>query len=105
MNLLIVILGMGAITFALRLSMIMLADRWMPGPLLRKALSFVPPAVLAAIIAPEMLRPGDGSLWLAADNPRLWAGLLAIAVARLTGSTIWTVVVGMGALWLLQYLP
>lgn len=104
MSIWLTIVGMGVITFAIRYALIGLADRWTPGTLLRKGLQFVPPAVLAAIIAPEMVRPGNGALWLAADNPRLWAGLLAIGVARLTGSAIWTVVAGMGALWLLQAL-
>ena len=45
-------------------------------PLVRQALHYVPPAVLSAIIFPELLLPG-GQLDLSMGNLRLLAGLLA----------------------------
>lgn len=101
MNDWLIILGMGLITHGLRLSMILGSGRLTISEPLRRALRFAPAAVLSAIIAPELLRPGGG-LDFSLGNERLLAGLLAIVVAWRTGNMIWTVVVGMGSLWLLQ---
>ncbi len=93
----------GLLTFLIRLSFIFLLGRW-PLPLrLARALRFVPPAVLSAIIFPEVLMHG-GSLNLAVDNLRLWAALLAALVAWRTRSVLLTIAVGMGALYLLTWL-
>jgi branched-subunit amino acid transport protein len=70
---------------------------------LKQALRFVPPAVLSAIIFPELLQPG-GRLDVSLGNERLVAGLLAMVVAWRTKNVLWTIIVGMAALWLLQTL-
>jgi len=101
MNLLIVITGMGVITYAIRLSMIVLSGQIQLNDQLQRALRYVPPAVLSAIIVPEMVQPG-GTLDLSLGNERLLAGLIAIAVAWVTKNMIWTVATGMIALWILQ---
>jgi branched-subunit amino acid transport protein len=95
-----IIAGGTAVTFLTRLSFIALlpADR-LP-PVLLRALRFVPPAVLAAIIAPGMFMP-DGTLAVSLGNDRLIAGLLAAAVAIRTRNTWLTIGVGMLALWAL----
>ena len=69
---------------------------------LRVALQYVPPAVFAAIVLPQVL-VRDGALDAGLDNPRIAAGLVAIAVARLTRSMVWTIVAGMIALWVAQW--
>ncbi len=97
----IIIIGMGVITHALRLSMIVSAGRLTINESLRRALRFAPAAVLSAIILPEMLQPA-GALDVSLGNERLLAGLVAIAVAWRTQNMIWTVTVGMLFLWLLQ---
>ncbi len=98
----IVLSGM-AVTYAMRLSFVALIPiAWLP-PILRRGLRFVPPAILAAIITPELLRPlGDWDLSL--GNHRLLAGLLAALVAWRFRNTWLTIGVGMGALWLLSLL-
>ena len=101
MNLWLIIIGMGIITYAIRLSMIVLSGQIQLGDHLQRALRYVPPAVLSAIILPEMVQPG-GTLDLSLGNERLLAGLIAIVVAWSTKNMIWTVAVGMIALWLLQ---
>lgn len=101
MNLWLVIIGMGLITYAIRLSMIVMSGQIRLGDNLQRALRFVPPAVLSAIIVPEMVQPG-GTLDLSLGNERLIAGLIAIGVAWATKNMIWTVAVGMIALWILQ---
>ena len=93
----------GALTFLTRLSFIYLLGRWQPPAWLGRALRFVPPAVLSAIIFPEVLIR-NGSFDLAPANLRLWAALLAALVAWRTRSVLLTIAVGMGALYLLTWL-
>jgi branched-subunit amino acid transport protein len=101
MNLWLIIIGMGVITYAIRLSMILLSGKVQLSDRLQRALHYVPPAVLSAIIVPEMVQPG-GTLDLSLGNERLLAGLIAILVAWITKNMIWTVAIGMIALWILQ---
>jgi branched-subunit amino acid transport protein len=96
-----VITGMALITYGLRLSVIALLGRLRMPRIALQALRFVPPAVLSAIILPEVLRPG-GTLNLSLGNARLPAALLAAVVAWRTRSVLLTIGAGMAALWLLQ---
>ena len=59
-------------------------------------------AGVVAIVAPGLLMP-QGVLDFTLGNPRLFAGILAIAVAARTRSVLAATVAGMGALWLLQW--
>lgn len=93
----------GLVTFATRLSFIALLGRWEPPPLVQRALRLVPPAVLSAIIAPELVIRGQ-ALDLSFGNARLFAGLVAALVALKTRNVLLTIAVGMGALWGLQAL-
>jgi branched-subunit amino acid transport protein len=91
----------GLLTFFTRLSFIALWGRWAPPEWLRRGLRFVPPAVLTAIIFPELLiREGAFTPF----NPRLLAGVVAAWVAWRTKNIVWTIVVGMISLLLLQIL-
>ncbi len=96
------LIGMGLITFLIRLSVIGLMGNAEIPPLVRRALRFVPPAVLSAIIFPELLRPG-GSLNISLGNFRLLAGLAAALVAWRTKNVVLTIAVGMAMLWVLQF--
>jgi branched-subunit amino acid transport protein len=99
----LIILGMGAVTYAIRLSFIMLLGRVTVQPLIQRALRFVPPAVLSAIIFPELLQPG-GALDLSLGNARLLAGALAALVVWRTKNVFLAIAVGMVALWTVQAL-
>jgi branched-subunit amino acid transport protein len=101
MNVWLLLIGMGLVTYAIRLSLIVLIGRVDVPPLIQRALRFVPPAVLSAIIFPELLRPG-GTLDLSPGNVRLLAGVLAAGVAWRTKNVLLTIGVGMVALWVLQ---
>ncbi|HEY5720487.1 MAG TPA: AzlD domain-containing protein [Gammaproteobacteria bacterium] len=97
------LLGAGLGTWLLRLSFIE-TWRWFAVPAwLERALRYVPAAVMAALVAPALLRNG-GALDLSLDNLRLLAGLLAAAVAWFSRNVLLTLAAGMGALWLLQAL-
>ena len=70
----------GAITFGIRYSFIAAEGHFQPPGWFRRPLPFVPVAALTALTAPELLLV-DGGLLLGIDNPRLWAGLVAIIAA------------------------
>lgn len=95
------IIGMGVITYALRLSMIVLLGRVEIPPIVLRGLRFVPPAVFSALVAPAMARP-EGPLWISPANPYLLAGALAAVVAWRSRSMVLTIVLGMAALWLIR---
>jgi branched-subunit amino acid transport protein len=97
------VLAVGVVTFGYRLSFILLAERLRLPGLLRRALRFVPVAVLTAIIVPALVFSQD-TLDVSPGNARLMAGVLAVLVAWRTRNMLLTIAVGMGALWLLQAL-
>jgi branched-subunit amino acid transport protein len=98
----LIIVGMGLVTYAIRLSLIVLMGRIRVPSIVERALRFVPPAVLSAIIVPELLRPA-GMLKLSLENPRLLAGMLAALVVWRTKNVFLAIAVGMVAFWALQF--
>jgi len=104
MNLWLIVIGMGIVTYGVRLSMLVFVSHTALPNAARDALRFVTPAVLAAIILPEVLYPGEGAtLDIGPGNERLVAAMLAAAVAWITRNVWLTIATGMGALWLLQW--
>jgi branched-subunit amino acid transport protein len=94
MTLWVTLLGMAAVTFALRASFLLLPPGVAMPALLRRALHYVPPAVLTAIWAPEVL----------VTDERLPAGVVAIAVAWRWRMTFATIAAGLLALHLFAWL-
>ena len=101
MNIWLVLILGGLITFGMRFSFIYLFGRFEVPETMRRALHYVPPAVLSAIIFPELLYPAGG-LDITFTNTRLLAGLVAILVAWFSKNTLLTIVVGMIVLLILQ---
>lgn len=101
-NIWFVMVGLGLLTFLTRLSFIALHNRWAPPELFRRALHFVPVAVLTAIVVPELIMH-NGSLDLTPLNPRLIAGLVAIFVAWRWKNTVLTILSGMVTFWVVAY--
>lgn len=93
----------GLLTYLPRLSFIALQGRWAPPALLRRALTYVPPAVLSAIVFPEVFLR-NGNLALSLDNPRLFAGLAAMLVAWRSRNIFLVIAIGMAVLYLAQAL-
>lgn len=92
----------GAGTFAMRAAFLAVAHRLVVvPPLVQRLLRQIPPAALASLVVPALLRP-EGHLDV--TQARLWAGLIAAAVAWRTRSTVLTLVVGMGVLLMLRAL-
>ena len=105
MNLWLVVLGAAVGSYALRVSFVALFGRMdeVP-PRVERTLALVPPAVLAALVLPELLLQ-QGALAVSLDNHRLLAGALAAVVAWRTEDMLATVGVGMGALYALSLVP
>jgi branched-subunit amino acid transport protein len=95
------ILAAGLLTYATRLSFILLVGNRDIPQSWRRALRFVPPAVLTAIIFPELLI-SQGHIDITTSNIRLLAGILAALVAWRTRNIIATLATGMATLLLLQ---
>ena len=96
------IAGMFFVTFSIRYGLLPLSGRIRFSPGMQRALSYVPPAVLTAIITPELFLH-SGSIDLSLGNHRLIAGILATVVAWRTKNVVLTILVGMAALLLLGY--
>jgi branched-subunit amino acid transport protein len=94
----VLVAGMAFVTFMIRYPVLALLGKMpMPEPILR-ALRYVPPAVLSAIIVPAVLMPNDE--FKIANNAFLVAALVAILVSWRTKSLLLTIVIGMASLWL-----
>ena len=98
----IAIAGVALSTFLLRASFMLFGDPHRFPHWFRQALKFVPPSVLAAIVAPGLAMPG-GSIELPPTNLRLLAGLVAMAATFHVRNTIAAIASGMATLWLLQW--
>ena len=103
MNISLLFLIGGLITFGMRFSFVYLLGRFEVPVTMRRALHYVPPAVLSAIIFPELFLR-EGNLDLSLGNTRLLAGVIAAAVAAWTKNSLLTILAGMAALLLLQVL-
>jgi len=99
---LLLILG-GFITFCIRFLLIFLFGKFEIPTTIRRALHYVPPAVLSAIIFPELFYRG-GHLAVSPDNTRLLAGIIAIFVGWFSRNILLTIITGMAALAVMQLL-
>jgi branched-subunit amino acid transport protein len=104
MNEVLFIAGMALVTFAVRYPVLALVGKIsLPDSLLR-ALRYVPPAVLTAIIVPAMVFTPDGSLDLRLTNTYLVAGIISAIIAWRSKNLLLTIILGMCTMWLLQWL-
>jgi len=105
---LLLIFGMAVVTYVSRVSPLLLLSSRQLDPHLMRWLEMVPPAVLAALLAPEILLRTDAggvkTLFLSMDNIFLLAAIPTVIVGWLTKSFFGTVAVGMGTVALLRFL-
>ncbi len=90
----------GAGTFLARLSFLGVAHRMADPPIgVQRVLRMIPPAALAALVLPAFVRPEGG---FDLTQPRLFAGLIATAVAFRTKNVLLTLAVGMALVVVFQ---
>ena len=103
MNLWYTLAGMAIVTYLARASFLLLPAGVETPPLLRRALRYVPAAVLTAIWAPELALQKE-VLFLSLENARLLAGAVAVGVAWRFRLTFATIASGLIALHLFDWL-
>lgn len=95
------ILALG--TWLMRALPIMLHGHVAHPPWLERLLKHVPVAALTALVAPGVLYLHEGATYSLAPG-RLFAGVVALVVALRTKNVFVTLVVGMAALWVGQWM-
>ncbi|MEO8393594.1 MAG: AzlD domain-containing protein [Chloroflexota bacterium] len=104
MNELIMVAGMALVTFLIRYpTMVLVGKIPLPDRVFR-ALRYVPPAVLAAIIAPAVLMPDEKTVFISPTNSYLVAGIIAVLISWRTKNLLLTIVLGMAAFLVLRLL-
>lgn len=103
MNLWVIIVAGGLLTFGIRLSFILLMEKIRVPDWFKRSLRFIPSAILSAIILPGLVAP-NGRLDFSIHNTQLLAGVVAVLVAWRTKNVILTILVGAVALIVLQLL-
>lgn len=94
MNEVALLAGMAVATMATRIPVLLALSRRKLPEGIERALRYVPPAVLAAIIVPiALLR--EGELHLSLANPALGASVLAALISWRTKNLLLTIVLGM----------
>lgn len=105
MNELLLVAGMAAVTFAIRYPVLVLVGRIPLPEAVFRALRYVPPAVLTAIIVPAVLMPNpEGTIELSLTNAYLVAGIVSALVAWRTKSLLLTIIIGMAVMLIWQAL-
>ncbi|MBI1257549.1 MAG: AzlD domain-containing protein [Chloroflexi bacterium] len=105
MNELIMVAGMALVTFLIRYpTMVLVGKIPLPDRVFR-ALRYVPPAVLAAIIVPSVLMPDGKTVDFVPNNSYLVAGIIAVIISWRSKNLLLTIVLGMAIFLLLRLLP
>ncbi len=97
MNIWLTMLGMFIVTYGVRV-LPLVAVRVKPSPAFEQMLRYVPPAVFAALIVPDLVIP-QGKL---ETGPALFAGLIGVALAWRTQNMALTILGGVGSFVLLR---
>lgn len=97
----IIIIGLTAVTIVTRSVFLVLGDRFPLPERVQHALRYAPVCALVALVTPELFLT-HGALDVAFGNPRLVAGIAAIATMLASRSMIATMVIGMLAFTLLR---
>ena len=98
-----IIFGMFVVTFGVRFVLFARAHKVVMPDWLERALTFVPVAVLTAIITP-MVFVLNGQLTLSLGNPWLWGAVAALAIGIWRQQQLLTISVGVLVFFLGKYL-
>ncbi len=98
------IAGMAVVTFSIRYVLFAIAGRFeFPKPI-QKALQYVPPTVLTAIIVPSILYPSGEALQLNFQNAYLFGGTVAFGVGLWRKNLLITILAGMASFLLWRWI-
>ena len=97
------IAGMAGVTFFIRYSLLPLSGRIHFSEGLQRALGYVPPAVLTAIIVPAVMMPGGQDLQISWSNPYLIGAVLTAVIGLVGKNLLVTIVGGMGVFLCCQW--
>jgi branched-subunit amino acid transport protein len=103
MNEILLITGMAIVTYFIRVIIFPISSRMALPPAFERALRYVPPAVLTAIIFPAVLIPGGSHLDLSFSNAHLVGAALAAGVGWFSKNLLLTIICGMAGFWAWQY--
>jgi len=99
----LMIAGMALVTFALRYLLLPLSGRIGFSARMQRALGFVPPVVLTAIVVPAVMLPDGRHVQLTVANPYLAGALITALIAKFSNNLLVTIVGGMAAFAAWQY--
>ena len=91
--------AMALVTFLIRYLLLPLSGRVELSGGLRRALRYVPPAVLTAIVVPFALFPDGQNLQFSLANPYLVGAGATLAIGWLSRHLLLTIVGGMACFW------
>ena len=100
----LLIFGMFLATFSVRYPVLAFVSRMELPEVIKRALKYIPAAVLSAIIFPAVVFPEGAETGLRLSNDYLVAGVLAALIAWRTKNLLVTIVVGMGVFLVLRIL-
>ncbi len=95
--------GMMVVTFSIRYILLPLSGRIHFSDNMKRALGYVPPAVLTAIIAPMALIPDGQALNISLANPYLAGAVITTLIGWISKNLLITIVGGMAAFALWQW--
>lgn len=101
-TMLLAIALMALTTYIPRFLPLLVLSRRALHPLVESWLSYVPAAVLAALLGPALFLPEGQVRFSLADNPHFWAAIPCFVVALITRNMFYTVLTGMGSISLLR---
>jgi branched-subunit amino acid transport protein len=101
---LFLVAGMAVVTFSIRYILLPLSGRINFSENLKRALGYVPPAVLTAIIVPAALMPDSRTLSITWTNAYLVGAVATIIIGWISKNMLITIVGGMASFALWQWL-
>ena len=104
METLLLVGGMAVVTFSIRYVLLPLSGKFEFSDGMRRALGYVPPSVLTAIIVPAALIPDGHALAFSWTNPYLVGAVITALIGWLSKNLLITIVGGMAAFALWQWM-
>ncbi|WP_035986927.1 AzlD domain-containing protein [Leptolyngbya sp. KIOST-1] len=98
MNDWLLVAAMALVTFSIRYLLLAFSGRISLSPTLVRALGYVPPVVLTAIVVPAVVLPA-GDLWLSWQNARLVGAIACVILAVWRQNLLLTIAGGMAVFW------